>query len=37
LLSTMPRIYVPSESVEAYKTAEYWCNYADAIEPYVFE
>ena len=32
----MPRIYVPSESVEAYKTAEYWCEYADAIEPYVF-
>ena len=34
--STMPRIYVPSESVEAYKTAEYWCEYADNIEGYDF-
>ncbi len=31
------KIYVPTESVEAYKSAEYWCDYADAIEPYVFE
>ena len=31
------KIYVPTESVDAYKTAQYWSNYADAIEPYVFE
>ena len=31
------KIYVPSESVEAYKTAEYWCDYADNIEGYDFE
>ncbi len=31
------KIYVPEESVEAYKTAQYWSEYADAIEPYVFE
>ncbi len=30
-------IYVPTESVDAYKNAEYWSEYADAIEPYVFE
>lgn len=33
----MANFYVPAESVEAYKAAEYWCDYADAIEPYVFE
>ena len=31
------KIYVPQESVEAYKTADYWENYADAIIPYDFE
>lgn len=36
-LYSMPKIYVPSESVEAYKTAEYWCDYADNIEGYDFE
>ena len=36
LPSRMPRIYVPSESVEAYKAAEYWCDYADNIEGYQF-
>ena len=30
------KIYVPMESVEAYKSAEYWKNYADAIEGYNF-
>lgn len=30
------KIYVPMESVEAYKTAEYWSNYAGAIEGYNF-
>ena len=29
-------IYVPNESVEAYKTAEYWNYYANAIEGYNF-
>ena len=29
-------IYVPMESVEAYKTAEYWRGYADAIVGYDF-
>ena len=29
-------IYVPTESVESYKAAEYWCDYADYIEPYQF-
>ena len=29
-------IYVPTESVEAYKTAEGWSRYADAIEGYNF-
>ncbi|MBQ8272013.1 MAG: hypothetical protein IJZ09_03280, partial [Tidjanibacter sp.] len=33
----IPIIYVPTESVEAYKTAEYWSEYADYIEPYQFE
>ena len=31
------KIYVPSGSVEAYKTAEKWSNYADAIGGYGFE
>ena len=30
-------IYVPAESVEAYKSAEYWSEYADAIVGYDFE
>lgn len=30
------KIYVPTESVEAYKSAEHWSNYADAIEGYNF-
>ena len=30
------KIYVPMESVEAYKSANYWENYADAIEGYNF-
>ena len=31
------RIYVPKESVEAYKTAEYWSEYASDIVGYDFE
>ncbi|MBO5660854.1 MAG: leucine-rich repeat domain-containing protein, partial [Tidjanibacter sp.] len=31
------KIYVPSGSVSAYKSASYWSNYADAIEGYDFE
>ncbi len=31
------KIYVPTESVDAYKKASYWSNYADYIEPYEFE
>ena len=31
------KIYVPTESVEAYQTAPYWSDYAEYIEPYVFE
>ena len=31
------KIYVPKESVEAYKSANYWGNYADAIVGYNFE
>ena len=31
------KIYVPTESVDAYKTADGWKDYADAIEPYDFE
>ncbi|MBO5662013.1 MAG: leucine-rich repeat domain-containing protein [Tidjanibacter sp.] len=31
------KIYVPSGSVEAYKTAEKWSDYADDIEGYDFE
>lgn len=30
-------IYVPKESVNAYKSADGWSEYADAIEPCVFE
>ena len=30
------KIYVPTESVDAYKAAEGWCDYADYIEPYQF-
>lgn len=30
------KIYVPRASVDAYKTAEGWSEYADAIEPYDF-
>ena len=31
------KIYVPTESVEVYKSAEYWRDYADAIVGYDFE
>lgn len=31
------KIYVPTESVEAYKSADYWSGYDYAIEPYNFE
>ena len=31
------KIYVPRESVEAYKSADGWCDYADDIEGYDFE
>lgn len=31
------KIYVPTESVDAYKSAEYWSEYADAIVGYDFE
>lgn len=30
-------IYVPEESIEAYKAAQYWSEYADNIEGYNFE
>ena len=30
------KIYVPMESVEAYKSASYWSDYASAIEGYNF-
>ena len=30
------KIYVPRASVSAYKTADGWSKYADAIEPYDF-
>ncbi len=30
------KIYVPMESVEAYKSASYWSDYADAIVGYNF-
>ena len=29
-------IYVPAESVEAYKSAQYWSDYADYIVGYNF-
>jgi hypothetical protein len=31
-----PKIYVPVEAVEAYKSANGWNEYADAIEGYNF-
>ena len=31
------KIYVPTESVDAYNAADYWSEYADYIEPYQFE
>ncbi|MBR1958572.1 MAG: leucine-rich repeat domain-containing protein, partial [Tidjanibacter sp.] len=31
------KIYVPTESVEEYKVVNGWKDYADDIEPYVFE
>ena len=31
------KIYVPTESVDAYKGADYWSDYADAFVPYDFE
>ena len=31
------KIYVPAVSVKAYRTAQYWSAYADAIVPYDFE
>ena len=31
------KIYVPMESIEEYKTAEGWSDYADSIVPYDFE
>ncbi|MBR4045635.1 MAG: leucine-rich repeat protein [Alistipes sp.] len=34
--SPEPKIYVPRESVKAYKSAEYWSNYADYIVGYDF-
>ncbi len=30
------KIYVPTASVDAYKSAEYWSNYADYIVGYDF-
>ena len=30
------KIYVPTESVDAYKAAPYWSDYASAIEGYDF-
>ena len=35
--SSERKIYVPMESVEAYKSAEYWSDYADDIVGYNFE
>ena len=34
--ATNMKIYVPAESVSAYKTAEYWSDYADCIVGYEF-
>lgn len=31
-----PKIYVPTESVDSYKTAEGWSEYADRIAGYDF-
>jgi hypothetical protein len=31
------KIYVPRASVDAYKAARYWSDYADDIVPYDFE
>ncbi len=31
------KIYVPMESVEAYKSADSWADYADSIVGYDFE
>ena len=31
------KIYVPAESVDAYKSAEFWSDYADDIVAYDFE
>ncbi len=36
IVAWMPTIYVPNESVEAYKSAEYWSNYANNIVGYDF-
>ncbi len=35
-IGTSPIFYVPTESVEAYKSASYWSDYADAIVGYNF-
>ena len=35
-ISSECKIYVPTESLEAYKAAEYWKNYADDIVGYDF-
>lgn len=35
--ATNRKIYVPKESVEAYKSAKYWSDYADDIVGYDFE
>ncbi|MBR0336105.1 MAG: leucine-rich repeat protein, partial [Alistipes sp.] len=34
---SVPKIYVPRASVDAYKAASYWSNYKSYIEPYDFE
>ncbi|MCH5334172.1 MAG: leucine-rich repeat domain-containing protein, partial [Alistipes sp.] len=36
ILENLTAIYVPRASVEAYKAAEKWSDYADLIEPYDF-
>ena len=36
ILASCP-IYVPTASVDDYKSAQYWSDYADAIEGYDFE
>lgn len=35
-ISSDAKIYVPAKSVDAYKTAQYWSNYADKIVGYEF-